>query len=101
MANVKVSSLAQGASRALLFVDESTSNHTHSTDIYGRYADKVAALDKDNFAYADGHVETKIFKDLRGYLGSLPEAIPQSQFGKDFTATPNWARASDLPQPIP
>jgi prepilin-type N-terminal cleavage/methylation domain-containing protein len=97
MANVKVSSLPQGASRALIFVDESTSDHTHSTDIYGRYTDKVKALDKDNFAYADGHVETKIFQDLRGYLSSLPEPVPQTQFGKDFTATANWARASDLP----
>jgi prepilin-type N-terminal cleavage/methylation domain-containing protein len=100
MANVKVSSLPQGASRALLFVDESTSQHTASPDIYGRYADKVPALDKDNFAYGDGHVETKIFKDLRGYLASLPEPVPQTQFGKDFTTTPNWTRATDLPQPI-
>jgi prepilin-type N-terminal cleavage/methylation domain-containing protein len=97
MANVKVSSLAQGASRALIFCDESTSDHTHSTDIYGRYADKIKALDKDNFAYADGHVETKIFQDLRGYLSSLPEPVPQSQFGQDFTTTANWAHAGDLP----
>ena len=81
----------------MIFVDESTSDHTHSTDIYGRYSDKIKALDKDNFAYADGHVETKIFQDLRGYLSSMPEPVPQSQFGQDFTSTPNWARAGDLP----
>jgi prepilin-type N-terminal cleavage/methylation domain-containing protein len=97
MANVKVSSVPQGANRALVFVDESTSDHTHSTDIYDRYAAKVTALDNDNFAYADGHVENKIFHDLRGYLSSLPEPVPQSQFGEDFTTTPNWAHASDLP----
>jgi len=101
MANVKVSSLPQGASKALLFVDESTSQHTGSRDIYGRYADKVRALDMDNFGYADGHVETRKFIDLRGYLSSLPEPVPQAQFGKDFTATPNWARATDLPEAIP
>jgi len=101
MANVKMSSLPQGASQALIFVDESTSNHTHSTDIYGRYANKVKAVDKDNFAYADGHAGTRIFQDLRGYLASLPEPVPQSQFGKDFTSTPNWARAGDLPKAIP
>lgn len=101
MANVKISSIPQGGSKALLFVDESTSQHTASRDIYGRYADKVKALDVDNFAYADGHVETRKFYDLRGYLFSLPEAVPQVQFGKDFTDTPNWARANDLPQAVP
>ena len=101
MANVKVTSMLQGASKALLFVDESSSQHTASRDIYGRYADKVRALDMDNFSYADGHVETRKFYDLRGYLSSLPEPVPQTQFGKDFTATPNWARANDLPEAIP
>lgn len=100
MANVKVSSVPQGASRVLLFVDESTSQHTASKDIYGRYASKEQAIDKDNFSYADGHVETKIFKDLRGYLSNLPEPVPQTQFGKDFTSTPSWERANDLPQAV-
>ncbi len=101
MANVKVSSVPAGAARTLMFVDESTSQHTGSKDIYGRYADKVKALDIDNFSYADGHVETKRFYDLRGYLSSLPDPVPQSQFGKDFTSTPNWAAAYDLPTAIP
>jgi prepilin-type N-terminal cleavage/methylation domain-containing protein len=97
MANVQLSSVPHGASRSLVFLDESTSNHTHSRDIYGRYADGQAALDIDNFAYADGHVETKRFYDLRGYLASLPPAVPQTQFGRNFTATPGWARRNDLP----
>ncbi len=101
MANVKVSSVPAGASRTLMFVDESTSQHTGSKDIYGRYADKVSALDKDNFSYADGHVETKSFHDLRGYLSSLPEPVPQTQFGENFTETPNWAKANDLPTALP
>ena len=61
----------------------------------------MRALDKDNFAYADGHVETRSFYDLRGYLSSLPEPVPQVQFGQDFTTTANWGRANDLPQAIP
>ena len=85
----------------MLFVDESTSQHTSSRDIYGRFADKVRALDVDDFAYADGHVETKKFYDLRGYLSTLPETIPQSQLGLDFTTTPSWQSANDLPQAIP
>lgn len=101
MANVKISSVTDGGSKALLFVDESTSQHTASRDIYGRYADKVRALDIDNFAYADGHVETRRFYDLRGYFAYLSEPVPQVQFGKDFTATPSWDRRYDLPQAIP
>ncbi|HVY68697.1 MAG TPA: type II secretion system protein, partial [Verrucomicrobiae bacterium] len=54
IANVKVSAIPQGGSKTLLFVEESTSQHTHTTDIYGRYASKIAALDKDPFSYADG-----------------------------------------------
>lgn len=101
MANVKASTIPQGASKALIFVDESTSQHTASKDIYSRYADKVRALDKDNFAYADGHVESRSFYDLRGYLMNLPEPLPQTQFGQSWESTPNWSRANDLPEPIP
>lgn len=100
-ANVKLSAIPNGASQTLLFVDESTSNHTHSEDIYGRYADQIRALDIDNFAFADGHVETKRFEDLSGYLSALGPAIPQHQFGKHFDKTPNWARRNDVPPPIP
>jgi hypothetical protein len=45
----------------------------------------------------DGHVETKVFSDLRGYLSSLPDAVPQTQFGISFESTPLWPIRDDLP----
>lgn len=102
IANVKASAITTSAAQAVVFVDESTTQHSGNTDIYGRYADKVLPpkKDRDPFSYLDGHVETKIFSDLRGYLGNLSEAIPQSQFGISFESTPLWPVRDELPDPI-
>jgi len=102
IANVKASALTVSPAQAVLFVDESTTHHSGNTDIYGRYSAKVLPpkKDRDPFSYVDGHVETKIFSDLRGYLSSLSDAIPQSQFGISFESTPLWAGRDDLPDPI-
>lgn len=101
IANVKSSSLLN-PSQSVVFVDESTTHHSGNTDIYGRNASKTGPPrpDIDVFSYADGHVETKKFNDLRGYLSNLGEAIPQTQFGIDFTTTPLWEARNNLPPPV-
>ncbi len=102
IANVKASAISLGASQTLVFVDESTTHHSGNADIYQRNSEKVLPpkKDRDPFSYLDGHVETKIFSDLRGYLSSLSEAIPQIQFGVSFEGTPLWPLRDDLPEPI-
>ncbi len=102
IANVKASGIAGSASQAVVFVDESTTHHSGNTDIYDRNGAKVLPpkKDRDPFSYLDGHVETKVFSDLRGYLSSLSDAIPQTQFGISFESTPLWPIRNDLPSPV-
>ena len=102
IANVKAAGIVGSAAQAVVFVDESTTQHSGNTDIYDRNGSKTLPprKDKDPFSYLDGHVETKIFSDLRGYLASLADAIPQTQFGISFESTPLWPIRDDLPPAI-
>lgn len=102
IANIKASAITGSAAQAVVFVDESTTQHSGNSDIYGRNSAKQLPpkKDRDPFSYLDGHVETKIFSDLRGYLASLSDAIPQSQFGINFEGTPLWPVRNDLPEPV-
>ncbi len=100
IANLRVGSLGLPDSELVALLDESTSHHTNSTDIYGRYAAGIRAQDRSNFAFVDGHAATQTFTDLSGYLSSLSRRIPQSQFGIDFTRTPAWDVADVMPQPL-
>lgn len=101
IANVKASSLP-APSRALMFVDESTTQHSGNTDIYERNSNRTlpARKDIDVLSFADGHVEQRAFADLRGYLSALGDAIPQSQFGISFETTPMWPIRDNLPMPV-
>ena len=99
-ANVQIDTLNRSMSDVVLWVDESTSHHTATTDIYNRNAAGEAATDRSNFGYADGHVETQQFDDLRGYFEALPDPIPQRQFGEDFRSHPHWD-AGDDPSDLP
>lgn len=101
IANLPASTIPSPGTR-VLFVCESTSQHTGNQDIYERYAARVnpPRPDVENFSYLDGHVEQKKFVDLHGYLSALSEAIPQSQFGISFENTPNWPLRDNLPEPI-
>ncbi len=101
IANVKSTSLPS-PTRALVFVDESTTQHSGNSDIYGRNSAKELPprKDIDVYGWADGHVDQKSFADLRGYLITLGEAIPQTQFGISFESTPMWLMRDNLPDPI-
>ena len=99
-ANVQLDRVNRSMSDVVLWVDESTSHHTDTTDIYNRNAAGEPAVDRSNFGYADGHVETQRFDDLRGYFEALPDPIPQRQFGEDFESHPHWD-AGDDPSDFP
>jgi prepilin-type N-terminal cleavage/methylation domain-containing protein/prepilin-type processing-associated H-X9-DG protein len=77
-ANLKLGSLPVSGSELLVFLDESTSHHTHSTNIYTQ---DQPQKHYSNFGYADGHVEGQRFRTIDGYMNALPPAIPQTQFG--------------------
>lgn len=98
IANVKISSLPMSDSKAVAWVDESTSHHTGSTDIYDRNRDGLLVTkDVSNFGYLDGHAEAKSFNNLRDYFEVLPPAIDQSQFGIRFRDTPAWHITNTFP----
>jgi len=101
IANVRTTALP-APSRALVFVDESTTQHSGNSDIYGRNSARVLPprKDIDVYGWADGHVDQKAFNDLRGYLMTLGDAIPQVQFGIHFESTSNWPIRDNLPEPI-
>jgi prepilin-type N-terminal cleavage/methylation domain-containing protein/prepilin-type processing-associated H-X9-DG protein len=80
-ANVKISSPAQSPDGMLVFLDESTSHHTGSTNIYTQTHEQSHY---SNFGYADGHVEGKHFRDLQGYMQALPPRLPQAQYEEQY-----------------
>lgn len=78
-------------SDVVVWLDESTSHHTNSIDIYIRWYDyglgrgaSDHTKDISNFGYLDGHVESQVFYNLDGYMESLGKPIPQTQFGHNF-----------------
>lgn len=97
IANIKLGSLPVSESTAVAWVDESTSHHTGSTDIYDRNASSVDTRDLSNFGYLDGHAGPQVFRNLRGYLQSLGPPIAQTQFGINFKTTSAWEITNDLP----
>ncbi len=97
IANIKLGSLPVSESKAVAWVDESTSHHSGSTDIYDRNAARIETRDMSNFGYLDGHAEPQVFRNLRGYLQALGAPIAQSQFGINFKNTPAWRITNDLP----
>lgn len=85
-------------SDTVAWVDESTSHHTNSTDIYNRNAaGRLNVKDFSNFGYLDGHAETKRFENLAGYFKALSQPLPQEQWGIEFLSHPHWTIANDFP----
>jgi len=97
VANIPLSSVRRPA-ETIAWLDESTSHHTSSHDIYGRNAKgRLNVDDVDHFAYLDGHVDQKKFRNLCGYFDSLHGPLSQRQWGEDIVLTPDWPVANDFP----
>jgi len=84
-ANLNIATSSEGGDDLLVFLDESTSHHTNSTNIYTQTRKQNHY---SNFGYADGHVEGQNFRDLDGYMRSLPDRIPQAQFRDQYGSGP-------------
>jgi len=97
IADLRLASINQNHGEVTVFVDESTSHHSRSSDIYTRFQQGVTTPDISNFGYLDGHVESKRFNDLRGYFAALSRPIAQRPYGLDITTTPHWEAAKELP----
>jgi len=83
LADVNVDSIRQPLSEVVVWLDESTSQHTGTTDIYERNVAGVTARDLANFVYLDGHAESHEFMDLEDYLRTFHDPIPQTNINKD------------------
>jgi len=84
-ANVSSASLGgQSASNIVVWVDESTSQKSGTTDIYERNEAGETARDTPVFSFLDGHAAVQSFDDLRGYFKALHDPIPQTTRAIDF-----------------
>ena len=105
VANVQTDSIRQSPSEVAIWIDESTSQHTGTTDIYDRNLAGETARDLDNFAYLDGHAESHEFRDLEDYFRALHDPIAQTNItagtggvGRiDYTSQPAWADRFNFP----
>lgn len=97
VANLPLSRIRMPA-ETVAWVDESTSHHTNSPDIYNRNAaGNLNVEDVDHFAYLDGHVSRRSFRNLCGYFQRLHGPIPQRQWGLTFEQQPHWTISNDFP----
>jgi prepilin-type N-terminal cleavage/methylation domain-containing protein/prepilin-type processing-associated H-X9-DG protein len=99
IANLRTAAIRQSPSTVTVFVNESTSFHTDSNDIYTNFANGVEERHLSNFGYLDGHVETQEFNDLRGYFDALSRPIAQNLYTVPIRDTPHWDAAQTLPNP--
>ena len=98
-ANVDLGKINVAATELVLFVEESTSHHSGSEDIYTRFASGLKAPDTSNFAFADGHAATQQFDDLTGYLNSLHGKVDQRQPAGQWRAKPAWTSPLNFDRP--
>ncbi len=77
----------QSSSQIVVFIEYKSTFHTRSAkDIYN-LATGESTRYVGNFAFLDGHAETRQYRDRDEYMAQLHDPIPQSWFGRDFRAT--------------
>ena len=97
----------QTTDKIVVFVEYKSTFHTRSAaDIYnlgpGEKTNYVG-----NFAYLDGHAETRRYRDRDGYVSQLHDPIPQKWYGKDFTVAfaeqydPGTSTSTSRPPALP
>ena len=84
-------------SQVVAFLDEKSLFHQpYKKDVYD-----LAPAETDNFfgnyAFIDGHAESRKYTTLDGYLGQLHDGIPQVTYGRDFLALYPDSFAVDFP----
>jgi prepilin-type N-terminal cleavage/methylation domain-containing protein/prepilin-type processing-associated H-X9-DG protein len=74
----------QGASQIVVFVEYKSYFHSRARkDVY-TLADGEKTEYLGNFAFLDGHAETRQYKDRDGYMSQMHDPIVQSWWGKDY-----------------
>lgn len=74
----------QSSSEIVVFVEYKSLFHTVSKkDIYQLAAGETTRY-VGNFAYLDGHAETRRYRDRDGYMSQLHDPIPQTWYGIRF-----------------
>ncbi len=99
VANVDLGKTNVAPTALVLFVEESTSHHSGSEDIYTREAAGRKETDTSNFAFADGHASTQKFDDLMGYLGSLHGKVDQRQAAGPWRTKASWTSPLNFEKP--
>ena len=75
-----------GSSDVVVFVEyESTFHSVDGQDIYNLEEGQTAEY-VGNYAYLDGHGETKKYADRDEYMAQMSHPIPQKWYGLDFTS---------------
>lgn len=99
-ANQARSVSGQGASEIVVFVEYKSTFHTQSIkDVY-----QLAAGERTdylgNFAFLDGHAETRSYHDRDGYMTQLHDPIEQTWFGvNDHAAYPEQYNPANFYRP--
>ncbi|CAN5458065.1 hypothetical protein BH09PLA1_BH09PLA1_08500 [soil metagenome] len=76
----------QSSSAVVVFVEYKSTFHTRAKkDIY-QLAQGERTEFLGNFAFLDGHAETRKYFDRDGYMSNLHNPIPQKQFGVDYVS---------------
>lgn len=77
----------QSSSQIVVFVEYKSTFHTRSaTDIYNLSTGQLTNY-LGNFAFLDGHAETRKYRDRDGYMSQLHDPIEQTWYGKDYATT--------------
>jgi prepilin-type N-terminal cleavage/methylation domain-containing protein/prepilin-type processing-associated H-X9-DG protein len=78
------SASGQNSSQIVVFVEWKSRFHTTTQkDVYALTAGERYKF-QGNFAYLDGHAETKTYRTLNGYMAQLHDPIRQTAYGVDL-----------------
>ncbi len=96
VSGLQLTALGVPDAETVVFLDRNPSYHTNSLNVYEAQAAGVEQDYNASFGFADGHAESRSFKNLDTYLEALGPAIDQSVFGsRRFSTFPQLASEYD------
>jgi prepilin-type N-terminal cleavage/methylation domain-containing protein/prepilin-type processing-associated H-X9-DG protein len=85
--NKAKSATRQDSSKIVTFVEWVSTYHTNTNIPIYNLPDGTKAKYLGNYAFLDGHAETRRYESPQQYLSQLHDPIPQTWYGTDFAAT--------------
>jgi prepilin-type N-terminal cleavage/methylation domain-containing protein/prepilin-type processing-associated H-X9-DG protein len=85
-ASKAISVSRQDSTKTVIFVEWVSTYHTNTSKVIYDLPDPEKAKYESNYAYLDGHAETRRYVNLEGYLGQLHDPIRQSWYGRDYAS---------------